>query len=130
MRFTEDVLPLIGAVIAIAIVLYLTYYFSKFMGRKMGDISNKGNIKIVERVALGQDKGLAVTEIGGKYYLLGISNNGISLLMEMEDYEPPKPMQVGKDFNELFKANLLKRSAQKAGGDDEHDSEQDAEQTK
>ncbi|MEG1820539.1 MAG: flagellar biosynthetic protein FliO, partial [Oscillospiraceae bacterium] len=83
MDFMKDVLPLLGSLAAIAAVLYLTYLFSKFMGTRVNEMGNKGNIKIVERVALGQDKGLAVAEINQKYYLLGISNNNISMLMEM-----------------------------------------------
>lgn len=123
MRFVEDVLPLIGALIAIAVILYLSYRFSKFMATKVNDMGNKGSIKILERVALGQDKGLAVAEICSKYYLLGISNNGVTLLMEMSDYTPPQPQQMsGKSFNEIFKANLAKRINGKAGGNDDKDS--------
>lgn len=116
MNFVEDVLPLLGSFIAIAVILYLTYKFSKFMGTKVGDLNNKGSIKIVERIALGQDKGLAVAKINEKYYLLGISNNGITMLMEMQDYNPPLSPQTGKEFGELFKNNILKRSEGKAGG--------------
>ncbi|MEG1027893.1 MAG: flagellar biosynthetic protein FliO [Oscillospiraceae bacterium] len=122
MDFMKDVLPLLGSLAAIAAVLYLTYLFSKFMGTRVNEMGNKGNIKIVERVALGQDKGLAVAEINQKYYLLGISNNNISMLMEMDEYSPPNKIQQGKDFSEIFKANILKRSDGKAGGTNDKDS--------
>ncbi|NCC86327.1 MAG: hypothetical protein EOM05_00465 [Clostridia bacterium] len=121
LRFVDDVLPLIGSLIAIVAVLYLSYRFSKFMGAKVNDMGNKGSIKILERVALGQDKGLAVAELCGKYYLLGISNNGVTLLMEMPEYTPPQPQQMmgGKSFNEVLKASLSKRINVKAGGKDD-----------
>ena len=121
LRFVEDVLPLIGSLIAIVAVLYLSYHFSRFMATKVNDMGNKGSIKIWERVALGQDKGLAVAELCGKYYLLGISNNGVSLLMEMPEYTPPQPQKMmgDKSFNEALKASLSKRINAKAGGKDD-----------
>lgn len=118
----KDFLSLVGAFLAIALVLYLSYRFSKFMATRFNDMGSKGNIKILERVALGQDKGLAVAQISGKYYLLGISNNGISLLMDMPDYTPLQPQELGKNFGELFKENLANRKAKKAGGKDGTDS--------
>ncbi len=119
----NDILSLIGSILAVGLILYLTYYFSKMIAKKANKFTNNGSIKIVERVALGQDKGLAVAEISEKYYLIGIANNGISMLMELQDYSPPQISQQGKDFSELFKANLLKRSGQKAGETDEQDSD-------
>lgn len=118
----KDFMSLIGAFLAIALVLYLSYRFSKFMATSFNDMGSKGNIKILERVALGQDKGLAVAQISGKYYLLGISNNGISLLMDMPDYTPLKPQANGKNFGEVLKENLAKRKSEKAGGKDGTDS--------
>ena len=117
MNFVEDVLPLVGAIVLIGVILYLSYFFSKLMAKKVGNVSNAGNIKICERVALGQDKGLAVAEIGGKYYLFGISNNGISMLMEMEDYTPPETPQSNVNFKDILKkANLNKGTGWKVGG--------------
>lgn len=118
--FFEDVLPLIGAIIAIAFILYLSYLFSKFMAKRVGNISNSGNIKICERVALGQDKGLVVTHICGKYYLLGISNNNISMLKELEEYTPPEVPQTNINFKDvLSKVNLKKGTGWKVSGKDE-----------
>lgn len=90
MDFTKDVLPLLGALIVIVVILYLSYIFSKYMAKKVGNVGNSGNIKICERVALGQEKGIAIAQVCDKFYLIGIANSNITLLKELEDYEPPK----------------------------------------
>ncbi len=90
MSFFSDVLPLIGAMIAIIVILYLTYLASKYVSKKYVQTSNGGSIQIVERMGLAQDKMLAICRVDGEYMLLGIANNNISILKELPDYEPPK----------------------------------------
>ncbi len=84
LSFTSDVLPLIFSLFAIVLVLYLCYAFSKFIAKKVNNVSDSNNIKVLERVAIAQDKGLAVIEICGKYYLIGFANNNIEILKELD----------------------------------------------
>ncbi|MDF2632526.1 MAG: flagellar biosynthesis protein FliO, partial [Caproiciproducens sp.] len=72
---SSDALTLISSLLAIALVLYLCYLFSKFMANKVNNVSKFSNIKVVERVALTQDKGLVIIQVCGKYYLIGFANN-------------------------------------------------------
>ena len=41
------------------------------------------NMKVVDRIALGQDKSLVITKVGTKYFLLGVSSSGINMLKEI-----------------------------------------------
>lgn len=69
----------------IVLVLYLCFWFSKFIAKKMNNNTVSGNkIKIIERVALGQDKGLAICKICSRYYVIGISNQNIKILLELD----------------------------------------------
>ncbi|MDD6807460.1 MAG: flagellar biosynthetic protein FliO [Oscillospiraceae bacterium] len=90
MDFFSDILPLIGAMIAIIAILYLTYLASKFVSKKYSQTSSGGSIQIVERMGLAQDKMLVIARVDGEYLLLGVANNSISILKELKDYEPPK----------------------------------------
>ena len=64
-----DIGQLIFALAGVAVVLFLCYWFSKYMAKKMNHMSKGNNMKIVERIALTQDKGLVIMELCGHYYL-------------------------------------------------------------
>ena len=40
-------------------------------------------MKVVDRIALGQDKSLVITKVGTKYFLLGVSSSSINMLKEI-----------------------------------------------
>lgn len=109
-NFFADILPLIFSLIAIVAVLYLCYLFSKFIAKKVNHISDSNNIKILERVALAQDKGLAIAEICGKFYLIGFANNNIEILQELEEQEM-KLQQTPEKYNfmEILNATMKNR---------------------
>ncbi len=97
MNFASDILPLIFSLFAIVLVLYLCYIFSKFMANKVNNVSKFNNIRVVERVALTQDKGLVIIEVCGKYYLVGFANNNIEILKELDESELNVPKPALKD---------------------------------
>lgn len=105
--FVSDTLPLIFSLIAIAAVLYLCWWFSKFLSKKVNRMADSNNIKIVERVALAQDKGLAIAEICGRFYLIGFANNNIEILQELEEKEMKlQQAPVKYDFMEALNAAM------------------------
>jgi hypothetical protein len=55
------------------------------MTKKVNTVSNTNNIKIIERVAFAQDKGLLIIEVCQKYYLIGFANNNIEILKELDE---------------------------------------------
>lgn len=107
MNFFSDVLPLIFTLIAIVLVLYLCYVFSKYLSKKVNNVSGLGNIRILERVALTQDKGLAVAEVCGKYYLIGFSNNSVEILKELDgdNLKTPQPTKA-ENFLEILNSTI------------------------
>lgn len=104
---TSDVLSLIFSLFAIVLVLYLCYVFSKYLSKKVNNVSGHGNIRILERVALTQDKGLAVAEVCGKYYLLGFSTNSVEILKELDgdSLKSPQPTTAG-NFLEILNSTI------------------------
>ena len=110
MNFFSDVLPLIFSLLAIVLVLYLCYVFSKYIARKVNHVSSLNNIQILERVALAQDKGLAVIQVCEKYYLIGFANNNIEILKELdrEDIKTPQSDLKG-NFLEILNATIKSR---------------------
>lgn len=129
-------LALLLALAVVAFVIYLSYLFSKFVAKKVNNIANSNNIKIVERVSLTQDKGLAIVEIGQSYFLVGFSTNTIEILQELnkDDLHFPAAASKPKFIDELtsqIKSRLdLKISVNKdkqqvaSAGEKENDQEE------
>lgn len=123
MSFFQDVLPLFFSVIAIIVILYLSYKFSKYLARRVNVATSSNNIKVLERAALGQDKGLAVIEICEKYYLIGFANNSIEILQELSDYRPTEPSFEPNDFFNVLKNTVKSKVGTKVGNTDDRNKE-------
>ncbi len=117
MNSVGSVLTLIFSLLGTAIILYLCYVFSKFLSKKVNDISTSANMKIKERVALAQDKGLVIVEICGKLYLVGFANNGIEILKELDEADFCSSQTVSKpNFLEILNSTLKHGWDLKANG--------------
>ena len=106
----SSLLTLVVSIIITAIVLYFCYVLSKYIGKKYNNIAMSDNMKILERVALAQDKGLVITKICGKLYLIGFANNSIEILKELDEKNYSYPGNAGFNFKRslrTFKKNPL-----------------------
>ncbi len=70
--------------LAVVGVLWLCWALSKYLTKKSGAAGSTNNIKILERVSIAQEKGLAIAEICGGVYLLSFSNERVEILMELD----------------------------------------------
>lgn len=77
-------LSLIGMLFIFLLVLFLAYLTTRFIAKYSGFKSFGENIKILERVSLGQDKSLAVVAVGKKGFLIGITGQTITNLGEAD----------------------------------------------
>ncbi|TQI65456.1 flagellar biosynthetic protein FliO [Clostridium sp. KNHs216] len=116
LSFFSDILPLLFSLIAIVFVLYLCYAFSRFMANRVNNVSKSGNIKVLERVALTQDKGLVIIKVCKRYYLVGFANNNIEILKELDETELNIPGSLQKDtFLDVLNSTLKSRWDVKIG---------------
>ena len=71
---------LISVVIVIIGAYYATYYIGvKASGRSKNRIRNN-NIRIIDRFAISRDKGFYLIEIGEKVYIIGVTNQSMTVL--------------------------------------------------
>lgn len=110
----KDGLILVFSVLAVIAVLVLTYIASKYLATRVNNATSSANIRILERAALAQDKGLAVVEITQQYYLIGFSNNSIEILKELPDYHPAAPQPIGQNFLNILKDTMNHQKGTKA----------------
>lgn len=112
---TNSILGTIGslliALLGFILIIYLAYFATKKMGKRMSirGVGNK-NIKILESVAIGQNKSIAIIEAAGKVLLIGITQNEITLICELDenmiDKSEDEKSVGGMDFSKAFKAAL------------------------
>lgn len=122
MNFTSDIIQLVFSLAAVALILYLCYRLSKFVSKRAGGISNSDNIKILERVALTQDKGLVIADICGKYYLIGFSSNSVEILKELDESQlRPRASTQKQNFADIF-SSAIKGRLDLTGNDRKHKS--------
>lgn len=100
--------PLLLSIVILIGILYLAYLASKFLGGATARQSSAKHIRLLDSMAVGQDKAIAAVRIGERQFLLGITQGGISNLAELnvEDVKammadsPPEPLQ--QKFTEIF----------------------------
>ena len=83
--FIGDVISFMMMLAAVAAILYLSYIVSRKLSTGMGSTGMSKNIRILDRAFVGRDKSVVIIRVGHKDYLLGVSQESVRLLKELED---------------------------------------------
>jgi len=122
----------IGTVIIVLIIfiliLYLAYFVTKKLGRRLSvrAVGNK-NIKILETISIGQHNAVMIIETAGKTLLVGVTQNQISLISELDSdkltlEEKNNSSAQTMDFSVAFKKVLEEKFGKKTDNSKEkHD---------
>ncbi|HHX57317.1 MAG TPA: flagellar biosynthetic protein FliO, partial [Clostridiales bacterium] len=81
-------------------------FSAKFIGKRYGFKGNGGkNIKIIEKVALSQDKLLIIVKVADKTMLLGVTNNKIEKISDVDELSlnVEEPNDKNMDFLSILK---------------------------
>ena len=108
---------LIGMLLTVVAILFLSWYLTRKLGMAAGyRTSGSVNLKVMDRVPLGQNEALAVVRAGRSFLLLGITPAGITCLKELsgDEVEENKSFQdpssqTPVDFHSLLE-QLKKRN--------------------
>jgi len=80
----QVIIFIIGTVVILFGAYYVTYYVGmKASGQTRAGLRNR-NIKVLDRYAIARDKQFCVIEIAGKVYIIGITNQSMTLLDTLE----------------------------------------------
>lgn len=86
-----DLLSLLGILLVLLLVLGACWLFTRWAGTglagQFGAVGGARQIKVLERVPVGKDQALLVVQLGTRYFLLGSSPSGFSLLCELTEEE-------------------------------------------
>lgn len=108
-----NILQLIGLIIVFIIILFATYYVSRWVG-KSGLIQNSSsNIRVVETFRLSQTKYLQIIKVGEKrFFLIAVSKDDITYISELNE-EDITIVQDSMTENNFNFADILKKITSK-----------------
>lgn len=74
-----------GTLLLVAAILVLCYYTTRRLGKLQMGGGGGRYIRMLDHIAVGQDKAVVLIQTGEKYLLLGVANSQISVLSELEE---------------------------------------------
>lgn len=114
-----DGFSILPAFLAMVVILCGCYFLTRLLAKRLvpGYGGGTGRMKVVECLALGPNKSLAIVTVGGRFFLLGIAAEQISLLTELTEADLEAGANDGagaKDgFSEILRRQLGKYSGKK-----------------
>lgn len=119
----DSTLEVIGnlliALLGFGLIIYLAYFATKKMGKRFSikGVGNK-NIKILESVSIGQNKMIMIVETAGKTLLMGVTQNEITLISELDgnliEKQENNSQAGGMEFSKAFKTVLEQKFGKKS----------------
>lgn len=71
--------------ISLIIIVGLTYLTMKLLRKNMKVLSKAASINVLDQFAFSMNKGIYITQIAGKVYVLGVTDHNINLITEITD---------------------------------------------
>ncbi len=116
----KAILHILFAIICVIIVLFMAYYLTRIYAKKMGTYFGTGkNIKVIDRIPVGKGSSIAVVELQGEQYLLGITEQNITKIDKLEDKIEPAPVQELPQISDLNLKNAFKTLLHKETGEND-----------
>lgn len=110
----------ISVLLGFALILYLAYFATKKLGGRLSfkGVGNK-NIKIIESISLGQNKAVMIIQSCGKTLLVGMTQNEISLISELDGEQlnlsesdtSGQTMEFSKAFKKVLEEKFGKKDS-------------------
>ena len=105
-----DLLSLPSIPLTLALALLACYLVTRWTGLGLGSRLGAGgrHVRVLERVPVGRDQALVVVRAANRFFLLGSSPSGFSLLAELTEEELSAPSSDGvppepPDFRALLR---------------------------
>lgn len=87
----KDILSLLGILAVLLLVLCGCWMFTRWAGTGLSGRlivpAGERRLKVLERLPVGKDQALLVIQLANRYFLLGSSPSGFSLLAELTEEE-------------------------------------------
>lgn len=95
----------IGVLLPVIGILVLSYWCSRYLGKRWGGSISGSYLKIIDRIQVGADRYLLLVKLQDHTYLIGVSDKGVQLLTEADGtFEVPEQEKGTVGFQEILKA--------------------------
>lgn len=74
-------------ILIMVVVMVGAYFTTKFLSGKANRSLKSRHIQVIDRVGLAKDKALFLTKVGGRCFFIGVTNQSINTLGEIEPDE-------------------------------------------
>jgi len=105
-------IQMLGMLILISVVLYLSLYFFKKVNARFKNKNEVLCFKIHDNIYFSAKQGLSAVAFGDKLYIVGFSQNSVSLIDVIEDPDIVSKLTsvspTPKGFGELLKGYFIK----------------------
>ncbi len=80
----------IGLIVVLVVIIFGSYFVTKYVAAKAGGRSGRTRyFKVLDRFSLSKDKMFVMVAVGQSVYLVGVTNQGMTLLDQKELSELP-----------------------------------------
>ena len=76
---------IVQTILALCFVLILAWGMFRIFGRNMRSRMQGRYMRVLDEISLGPNRGIVVVEVGGKAFIIGITDHQISMLGELND---------------------------------------------
>lgn len=117
----KDTFTIVFSLVGVLVLIMITYYGARWLNKRV-HVPGNSTIKILERVNIGPEKALMIISIGEKNMLLGVSQQHIEKLSDLDkaDIEKlivEKTSSVKDNFALQFLNALTSRKQKEGGGE-------------
>ncbi len=103
MGYIFDYIRVLGYLL---VILLLFYIFAKYLKKNVESLRRSKYIEIIDSVAVSQKGSIQLAKVGGKTYLLGVTDSNINVIDQVEDAKLEEHTFEKKDFKNLFNINM------------------------
>ena len=100
----------ISLLFTFGVVLALAYFASKFWGNKFSQFTRNENQKVLLTLPLGHNRAVYVVEIVNEYFVLGVTDQNISLLHKITSLEQIEQLKGQSTLNRTDNFGLIFRN--------------------
>jgi flagellar biosynthetic protein FliO len=108
----SETLSMVGSLVLVLLILVLAYFATRWYARRVGGTGMGKHIKVIDKATLNPGTSLAVVEVGGQYYLLGVGDKSVRLLCELPgdfgQFAAEDPQQAATPFSQVLEQMLGK----------------------
>lgn len=113
----KDIWSTLFLLLVMIAVLLGAYYTTKFISRKSTQSTKNKYFKIIDRIVVSKDKQIIMLEVGDKHFMVGITNQAISLIGTFENGEILKETENEKNSTNKGVVNFITSLVKKAKED-------------